>query len=1003
MCALDLSCVSWDARWGSHQRPDVLDPIRGWQVDSRPVGRDAEVAEIWAFFSAASGVPAALAITGDAGIGKSMVWQHVLQTAGRSSTVLSCCPAPAERPLAFSTLDDLFGDIAGEVLPALAGPCRRALEIAVLRDTSPRSLSAGLSDAGPLLPERRVLARGILDVLRILSCGAPLILAVDDAQWMDRPSARVLEFCFRRLQREPVSILLTFRDDSEIFPLGLGRALPPDRIGRIRLGPLSLGAIGEILRSRLGVALPRHALTRLHDACGGNPFYALEYAHVLLDHPQLSLTHEPIPIPRSLGDLTRRRMRRLTPDVRRVGQLVAASSDPRERLIRAACDNQESWAAIDLAVDAGLIERDGDVLRFTHPLLRSALYSDMPLNERRQVHQRLAAATDGIEERAWHLALGADRPSEQIAATLDRAAGYAASRGAPEDGAAIAEQAVRLTPAGRSERIRDRTARAADLHFRAGDIARSKELIDSALHACPAGPLRASLLIRLATIYYLQSGWPFAEQTFQRAAQEAPDDAALCAHAEQELAFARLVAGDLPAASLLAKASLRSAEQVADPHLVAHSLARVALLEFLQGHGARLDLLDRAEALDASAGEESVGRLPMHDPALITGVVLKWCDRLDEARLKLDARYRHALDRGEEASLPILLYHFSQLECWAGNWNAAEEYALEGGRVAEDGRLQPLRPATLYSLALVRAHRGQVENAHELASEALALCDRTGNVPIRTMVISVLGFIALSLGDAQAAHSYLGSLAEATAVVGFVEPSVVKFLPDEIEALATLGDVGLARSFTQQLEERGKSLGRPWAMAAAARCRAQLADMDGDLRGAWAACAQALSHHKHLPMPFELGRTLLVKGIIERRARHHPAARVTLGQALSIFEQLGAPLWTQKASHELSKVAIRASADGLTETEHRVADLIALGRTNREIAAAMYVTQNTVQTHLRHIFRKFDVRSRTELAARLLSPRASTTTVAGSSPGSCPLSSLACQASLSGEMCTKYH
>jgi len=948
-------------------------------VDSKPVGRDAEVAEIWAFLSAASGMPAALAITGEAGIGKSMVWQHVLQAAGRSSTVLSCCPAPAERPLAFSALDDLFGDVAGEVLPALAEPCRRALEIALLRDTLPSSQSAEPSEAGPLPPERRVLARGILDILRILSGGGPLMLAVDDAQWLDRPSAGVLEFCVRRLEREPVSILLTFRDDSETFPLGLSRALPPDRIGRTRLGPLSLGAIGEILRSRLGAALPRHALTRLYDACGGNPFCALEYARVLLDRPQLSLTHEPIPIPPTLGDLTRRRMRQLTPEVRRVVQLVAASSDPRERLIRAACDNQESWAAIDLAIDAGLIERYGEALRFTHPLLRSALYSDMTLNERRHVHQRLAAATEEIEERAWHLAMGADRPSEQIAAMLDRAAGYAASRGAPEEGATLAEQAVRMTPAGRSERVRERTLRAADYHFRAGDIARSKELIDSALHACPAGPLRASLLIRLATIYYHQSGWPLAELTFQRAALEARDDAALRAHAEQELAFARLVAGDLPAASRLAQASLRSAGQAADPRLTAHSLARVALFEFLQGHGARLDLLDRAEALDASAGEEPVGRLPMLDPALVTGVVLKWCDRLDEARLKLDLRYRYALDCGDEASLPFLLYHFSQLECWAGNWDAAEEYALEGCRVAEEGRQEPMKPATLYSLALVRAHRGQVENAYELASDALALCDRTGNVPVRTMVISVLGFIALSLGDAQAAHSHLGSLAEATAAVGLGEPGVVKFLPDEIEALAALGNVGLARSFARQLEERGKSLGRPWAMAVAARCRAQLADLDGDQPRALAACVRALSQHKQLPMPFELARTLLVKGTIERRARHHPAARAALSQALSIFTNLGAPLWAEKASRELSRVAVRTPADGLTETERRVADLIAQGRTNREIAAAMFVTQNTVQTHLRHIFRKLGVRSRTELAARMLSPSASATTVARSS------------------------
>ena len=136
----------------------------------------------------------------------------------------------------------------------------------------------------------------------------------------------------------------------------------------------------------------------------------------------MSLTSEPIPIPQSLSDLVRRRLRRLTPGVRRVGRLVAASSDPRERLIRAACDDHESWVAIDQAIDDGIIERDGDVLRFTHPLLRSVLYSEMTPNERREAHQQLGAVADDVEERAWHLALGADRPSEKIAGMLGRAA-----------------------------------------------------------------------------------------------------------------------------------------------------------------------------------------------------------------------------------------------------------------------------------------------------------------------------------------------------------------------------------------------------------------------------------------------------------------------------------------------------------------------------------------------------------------------------------------------------
>lgn len=942
-------------------------------MGSTLIGRDAELAEILAFLSA-SRTPAAMIITGDTGIGKSAVWQRVLQAAAQSSTVLSCRPALAERPLAFSALNDLLGEVAGKVLPMLPGPRRRALEVALLlRDVLPRSPSSDMPEVGHATPALRVLAQGTLDVLRMLSASAPLLLAVDDAQWLDRPTARVLEFVFRRLQGERVSILLTFRDHSEPSLLGLDKALPLDRLDRLRLRPLSLGVIGEILRTQRGLTLPRYQLTRLYDTCGGNPFYALECARMLIAHPQLPVTNEPIPIPHSLSDLVRLRVRQLMPDVRQVGQLVAASSRPCEGLIRAACVDRES--AIDLAIDAGLIERSGEMLQFTHPLLRSVLYSDMPLNDRRQVHQRLAAVAEDIEDRAWHVALGTDRPSEEVAGLLDDAARHAAARGAPGEGATLMEHAVRLTPPGRRDVVRQRMACAADYRLLAGDLARSRELIQSAVTACPAGPPRAQLLLRLATIQYHQSGWPLAEQTFRQAAEDAAGEPALQARAEQELAFTRLVAGDLRDAARLAKASLRSAEQAADPRLMAHSLGSVALFEFLQGNGAQPDLLERAEALATSAGREPVGRLPMLDPLLATGLVLKWSDRLDEARQRLAGRYRRALDGGDEASLPYLLYHLSELECWAGNWDTAEEYALEGCRVADENCQEPMRPATLYSLVLVRAHRGEVQNARDLASEALALCDRTGNVPLRSLIVSVLGFLALSLDDNQGAHSHLGRLSGMTTSVGLGEPSVARFLPNDIEALIALGQTCLARSLTQQLQARGMSLGRRWALATGARCQAYLAAVDGDLAGARAACQQALAEHEMLPMPFELGRTLLIKGMVDRRAKHKSAARESVSQALGIFEQLGAPLWADKARRELAKTSSRAPSDRLTETEHRIAALVARGQTNREIAAAMFVSENTVQTHMRHIFQKLGTRSRTELAARLLSAPAVTTTV----------------------------
>ena len=643
-----------------------------------------------------------------------MVWKHVIQAASSSSTVLSCQPTSAESPLAFSALDDLLGSVASEVLPVLPGSRRRAVEAALLAEASLEQPPADPLTADRQLPDQRLLARGILDLLRILSRDSPLVLAVDDAQWLDPPSASVLEFCFRRLRNEPVTILLTHRGHGGVFPLGLSLVLPHGRLRHMVLGPLSLGAIGQILRSQLGAVFPRYTLTRLYEACGGNPYYALESARVLASHPRVPFTHEPLPIPRTLTDLVWRRVRRLTPDARQVGRLVAASSAPRERVIRVAYGDGESWAAIDEAVDQQIIERNGDTLRFTHPLLRSVLYAGMTPDERRDAHQRLGTATQEVEERAWHFALGADRPIEEIAVMADSAARHAASRGALQAAAALQEQATRLTPADRPESARKRTIDAADYHFRSGDIARSRELIESMLPDCPTGPMHASLLLRLATIHYHQRGWPPAEQTFHQAAREAQEDPALRARAGQELAFARLVAGDLHDACRWATTSLRSAEQAADRHLIAQSLAGMALFEFLRGNRSWPDLLEQAEAAAAS-GDEPVGHLPMLNPRLVAGVILKWCDRLDEARLKLADRYRQALDHGDEASLPYLLYHFSQLECWAGNWDTAEEYALEGCRAAEESHQEPMRPATLYSLALVRAHRGQITEARELA------------------------------------------------------------------------------------------------------------------------------------------------------------------------------------------------------------------------------------------------------------------------------------------------
>ena len=318
------------------------------------------------------------------------------------------------------------------------------------------------------------------------------------------------------------------------------------------------------------------------------------------------------------------------------------------------------------------------------------------------------------------------------------------SRGAPEEAAALTEQAS-AADTGWPDPRRPANGRcsAADYHFRAGDMARSRELIQSALTDLPSRPAP-----RVAAPSAGHDPLPPERLAARRA--DVPPGSRGSAGRPGPVRARRAGTGVRPAGGRRPSRCFPAGEGVA---AVGRASSRSAPGGALARQGRRLRVPPGPRRAAGPAGQGRGARrrsearsrsrvCPVLDPSLVRGLVLKWCDRLDEARLRLADRYRHALDRGDEASLPFLLYHFSELECWAGNWDAAEEYALEACRVADESRQSAMRPATLYSLALVRAHRGQVQQARELASEALALCDRTGNVPVRSMVLSVLGFIA---------------------------------------------------------------------------------------------------------------------------------------------------------------------------------------------------------------------------------------------------------------------
>ena len=344
---------------------------------------------------------------------------------------------------------------------------------------------------------------------------------------------------------------------------------------------------------------------------------------------------------------------------------------------------------------------------------------------------------------------------------------------------------------------------------------------------------------------------------------------------------------------------------------------------------------------------------------------LKWADDFDGARMILEALCRDAADEGDESSLPDILEHLAVLELWAGDWERAARYAnrcVEAAQLTGQTVVVGLNRCTR---GLVNAHLGLAALARSDAEAGLAFAEERGDPWVAGWGFRVLGFLELSLGRLADASQHLSRADDVAESIGLREPGQWRFHADHLEVLMGLGELGRAGELLARFEERARVTGRPWPLATAARSRALLLAAQQDPDGAAAAIEQALAHHEHLAMPFELGRTLLAQGQLRRRAKQKRAARESLQQARQIFERLGAPLWAERAGAELARIGLRPPAPlGLTPTEKRVAELAAAGHTNREIAQALFLSVHTVEDNLRRIYGKLGIRSRTELAAR---------------------------------------
>jgi DNA-binding CsgD family transcriptional regulator len=900
------------------------------------VGRDDELAELAQLVEEIVRDPRHVVLQGEPGIGKTILWRHTVDEArAAAATVLVASPSEAERSLAHAGLRDLIDEEYDDVRDRLPPPRRRALDVALLR-----------SDPRGNVLDQGAIAAAFLATLRLLADRAPVLVAVDDWQWLDEPSRFVVDFAARRLAEERVSFLLAVRAETG------WEGRPGVRASqRITLKPLSVGALHRIVRTQLGTSPTRPELVRLHELSGGNPFFALEIARALGRRGSEGSRHE-VAIPSQLQDLVSERLRALPPETVEALQIATALSHPTVGLVMDAVGGDAR--VLDPAVAADVISTDGDRLVFAHPLIATAAYASAGPARRREIHARLAALVGGSEEEARHLALAATGPNSDVAAALERAADQARARGASTVAADLAERAHRMTPENATtDRLRRAIAAGGSL-FDAGDAAGAATLFEQAVAAAHPGPARADALAGLGRALGFAADLREAAAVYRQAIAESEPVSRTRAEAEHGLAVAHMrLLEDLTAAARHVESAVQVATKLEEPQAVREFSATRALIRQLLGdppeRGGSWADWDRTTFLTT-----------LNSPEFMEGVLAVYADDLVPARASLGRALALATERGDEASLPLVLRYLSFVELLTGDWKRAEALTEEGYEAALLTGQRSQQAVLAATRALIAAHRGDVVAAPRDAEEALRLVDQTGSGFADLIARSALGLLELSLGDAGSAAEWLEPLLDRVVAAGAREPGLARFVPDLVEAWLALGRVEDASTLLASFEAQAVALGRPSALTGSARCRAILSATQSDFDAALGALDTDIA------TPFERARALLVRGGVERRARRKRAAREALEEAGAVFEELGARAFAKQARAELRRIGGRAPAgDALTPTELRVAALVAEGRSTKEVAASLFVSPKTVEGHLSRIYAKLGVHSRTALSREL--------------------------------------
>lgn len=909
------------------------------------IGRDPERESISGLITAArAGRGGALVLRGEPGIGKTELLAQARRDAD-GLRILAATGVEAETHLAFAALSDILRPVLDR--RDRVAPAQRA------------ALEAALALGPPAVTDRFAAYAGAFALLEASAGDGPVLLAVDDAQWLDAASSEAIGFIARRLEDLPVALLVSVRtgEGSEVAIAGARD---------VCLEPLSAEDARALLEAGTGEAMSTEVARRILDLAHGNPLALIELPRALSDDERLG--RSPLPDPLRVGEVIRtafrRRLDALDDETRRGLIVVAAGGDDAVEPVLAACERVgSSLAALERAEGAGVLSIGTGRVVFAHPLIRALVLELAPAPEMRAAHRALAeaiAADRGQERRAWHLAWAAVGMDEEAAAALEQAGGAAAARTAYSSATDAMVRSAALSTAD-DDRAR-RLLQAAQLAHVAGRMPASVALLGQAAECVRDPGLEAEIdhLRGMVLIYTgpMEDGVRVLFDNADRVAAHSPERAAL----------------------MLVDSSM-SWGMAGHPAMCIVSCERALRLGPLpDAIRAKLDVAMANSLLFVGRGEEAMALAATLEPivagfdpvggdyqAVICGIVVHtYLGEFAVAEREVERAVGACRAAGALGPLAFYLAMGADLAYRRSNWAAGAAAAQEAAQIAEETGQVPIAAYAYAVLARLEATCGADAFCRRHLETSATLAALAGSTALDAWNGHALGLLELARGNLDTVIDTLEGVATMWRREEVRCAEAVRWRQDIIEAYARSGRVTDARRHLRELAEEATLTGTAATHALVARGRGLIAGGDHERH-----FEEALALHARLPIPIDVARTHLVYGERLRRDRRRAKAREHLTAALEGFEALGARPWTERARNELAAAGVRTASpqspvtERLTPRELQVALAVARGATNREAASALFLSEKTVERHLSATYAKLGVRSRSELT-RLL-------------------------------------